>query len=85
MMFFKQKSLPITKQWIDIYNKYSISKIPVEEAPKEKVEEYGIIDGSEVEKSIYKITELVEKPPDEVPSNLAIIGRYVLTQTSSTS
>ena len=46
----------------------------------EKVERYGIINGSEVEKDIYKIAELVEKPPvEEAPSNLAIMGRYVLT------
>ena len=44
------------------------------------MERYGIISGSEVEKDIYKISELVEKPPKEkAPSNLAIMGRYVLT------
>ena len=46
----------------------------------DKVERYGIIKGSEVEKYIYKISELVEKPPmDKAPSNLAIMDRYVLT------
>ena len=71
---------PCTKQLIDVYNKYGASAISLEEVPKEKVERYGIIDGSEVEKDIYKITELVEKPPvEEAPSNLAIMGRYVLT------
>lgn len=44
------------------------------------MERYGIISGSEVENDIYKINELVEKPPaEEAPSNLAIMGRYVLT------
>ena len=44
------------------------------------MERYGIITGSEVEKDLYKITELVEKPPiDKAPSNLAIMGRYALT------
>ena len=44
------------------------------------MERYGTIKGSEVEKYIYKISELVEKPPrDKAPSNLAIMGRYVLT------
>lgn len=44
------------------------------------MERYGIIKGSEVEKNIYKISDLVEKPPrDKAPSNLAIMGRYVLT------
>ena len=44
------------------------------------MERYGIVKGSEVEKDLYKITELVEKSPiDKAPSNLAIMGRYVLT------
>lgn len=71
---------PCTKQLIDVYNKYNASAISLEEVPLEKVERYGIIKGSEAEKDIYKIEELVEKPPmDKAPSNLAIMGRYVLT------
>ena len=71
---------PCTIQLIDVYNKYNASAISVEEVPMEKVEKYGIINGSEVEKDIYKISELVEKPPaEEAPSNLAIMERYVLT------
>ena len=72
--------IPCTKQLIDVYNKYNASAISLEEVPLEKVERYGIIKGSEAEKDIYKIEELVEKPPmDKAPSNLAIMGRYVLT------
>ena len=71
---------PCTRQLIDVYNKYNASAISLEEVPMDKVERYGIIKGSEVEKDIYKISELVEKPPmDKAPSNLAIMGRYVLT------
>jgi len=71
---------PCTKQLIDVYEKYKSSAISLEEVLPDKVERYGIINGSEVEKDIYKITELVEKPPaEEAPSNLAIMGRYVLT------
>ena len=71
---------PCTKQLIDVYNKYNASAISLEEVPLEKVERYGIIKGIEAEKDIYKIEELVEKPPmDKAPSNLAIMGRYVLT------
>ena len=73
-------SVPCTKQLIDIYSKYKSSAISLEEVPVEKVERYRIISGSEVEKNIYKISELVEKPPKEkAPPNLAIMGRYVLT------
>ena len=65
---------------IDVYNKFNASAISLEEVPAEKVERYGIIKGSEVEKDFYKITELVEKSPiDKAPSNLAIMDRYVLT------
>jgi UTP--glucose-1-phosphate uridylyltransferase len=72
--------VPCTKQLIDIYNKYGKSVISLEEVPDEKVERYGIIGGEEIEDNIYKIDKLVEKPPLRVaPSNLAIMGRYVLT------
>ena len=71
---------PCTKQLIDIYNKYNASAISLEKVPMEKVERYGIIKGQEIENDVYKIDELVEKPPvNQAPSNLAIMGRYVLT------
>ena len=71
---------PCTKQLIDIYNKYDASAISLEEVPIEKVERYGIIKGEKIKKDVYKINQLVEKPPmSEAPSNLAIMGRYVLT------
>ena len=73
-------NVPCTKQLIDIYEKYGKSAIALEEVPDEKVERYGIIGGEEIEPNIYKIDKLVEKPPLRVaPSNLAIMGRYVLT------
>ena len=73
-------TVPCTRQLIDIYEKYGKSVIALEEVPDEKVERYGIIGGEEIEDSIYKIDKLVEKPPLRVaPSNLAIMGRYVLT------
>ncbi|MFH1835373.1 MAG: UTP--glucose-1-phosphate uridylyltransferase GalU [Methanobacteriota archaeon] len=71
--------VPCTKQIIDWYKKYDSPVIAVERVPKHMVQSYGIIDGSEVEKSIYLINDLVEKPaPKDAPSNLGIIGRYVL-------
>ena len=72
--------VPCTKQLIDVYNKYDAPAISLEEVPMEKVERYGIIKGVEVEKDIYNIEKLVEKPLiHQAPSNLAIMGRYVLT------
>lgn len=73
-------TVPCTKQLIDIYERYGKSVIALEEVPDEKVERYGIIGGVEIEPDIYQIDKLVEKPPLRVaPSNLAIMGRYVLT------
>ena len=72
--------VPCTKQLIDLYVKYGKSAIAVEPVPDEKVERYGIIDGTEVEENVCKINRLVEKPAlKDAPSNLAIMGRYVLT------
>ena len=71
---------PCTKQLIDVHNKYEKSAISLEAVPTEKVERYGIIKGSEVESNVYDIDKLVEKPKlSEAPSNLAIMGRYILT------
>lgn len=71
---------PCTKQLIDIYEKYGKSAISLEEVPQEKVSRYGIIDGVKVENNVYDIKKLVEKPSvEDAPSNLAIMGRYVLT------
>jgi len=53
--------------------------VGVIEVPEDKVSKYGVIKGEEIQDGRYKVTNLVEKPPaDQAPSNLAIIGRYVL-------
>jgi len=71
---------PCTKQLIELYNKYKSSIIAVEEVPMEKVSSYGIIKGKEISDGVYKIEDLVEKPSiKEAPSNLGIIGAYLLT------
>ena len=72
--------VPCTKQIIDVYEKYNSPIIAVEEVLEDMIQAYGIVDGEEVEDSIYLINDLVEKPkPEDAPSNLGIIGRYVLT------
>ncbi|MEE1155987.1 MAG: UTP--glucose-1-phosphate uridylyltransferase GalU [Methanobrevibacter sp.] len=71
---------PCTKQLMEVYEKYDSSVISLEAVAQDKIERYGIIDGTQVEPNIYQINQLVEKPPaNEAPSNLAIMGRYVLT------
>jgi UTP--glucose-1-phosphate uridylyltransferase len=71
---------PALKQMIDVFHELDGPVLAIEEVPHEHVSSYGIIDAEQVRDGVYKIRDLVEKPPrDEAPSNLAIIGRYVLT------
>ena len=71
---------PALRQMIDVFEEVDGPVVAIEEVPKEDVSSYGIIDAEEVRPGVYRIRDLVEKPPrDEAPSNLAIIGRYILT------
>ena len=72
----------VLSQMIEIYNEYKCSIIAIEEVPKTKTHLYGIIKGDLIDESrgIYNIAEMVEKPENnDAPSNMAIIGRYILT------
>lgn len=72
--------IPATKQMLRVFNKYQDPVVAICEVDRESVSSYGIIDGDEVEDGIFRIKDLVEKPAvDKAPSNLAIIGRYILT------
>ena len=69
-----------TSQMIDAFNNYQRSIIAVEPVAEEKIKDYGIIDGTELENGAYMINDIVEKPkPEDAPSNLGAIGRYLLT------
>ncbi|MFG7157092.1 UTP--glucose-1-phosphate uridylyltransferase, partial [Burkholderia pseudomallei] len=70
---------PVMKQMVDVFDHYHSSVIGVEEIPPEDTKSYGIVDGKEWEDSIIKMSAIVEKPAPEVaPSNLGVVGRYVL-------
>jgi UTP--glucose-1-phosphate uridylyltransferase len=70
----------VLSQMKELYNKYQCSIVAIEEVPKEDTNKYGVIAGDEIEAGIFKINDMVEKPdPKDAPSNLAIIGRYILT------
>ena len=70
----------VLAQMVELYKKYGCSIVAIEEVPKEETNKYGVIAGNEIEPGIYMIKDMVEKPEPEVaPSNLAIIGRYILT------
>ncbi|RJE91437.1 UTP--glucose-1-phosphate uridylyltransferase [Paenibacillus sp. 1011MAR3C5] len=71
---------PCLKQMIEKYEQYGSSVIGVQRVPEEAVSRYGIVDGMVMEPSFHRINHLVEKPArDEAPSDMAIMGRYILT------
>lgn len=71
---------PCTQQLLDIYKRYKGSIIGVEEVPEEAQQSYGIVEGEQVAKGVFRISRLIEKPArGETGSNLAVFGRYVLT------
>jgi UTP--glucose-1-phosphate uridylyltransferase len=68
-----------TSQMINAFNKYHRTIIAVERVPKNKVKDYGIVDGVPLDDGVYQITDIVEKPaPKNAPSDLGAIGRYIL-------
>ena len=72
----------VISQMIEIYNQYQCSVIAIEEVPMNQTHKYGIIAGNLIDNSndTYRVTDMVEKPEEEsAPSNMAIIGRYILT------
>jgi UTP--glucose-1-phosphate uridylyltransferase len=74
---------PAIKQMIDVFERVGGPVLAVERVPREEISSYGVIDiaaGTSSDDGTYEVRDLVEKPPrDEAPSNLAIIGRYILT------
>jgi UTP--glucose-1-phosphate uridylyltransferase len=71
---------PALRQMIDVFEEVDGPVLAVERVPREDVSKYGIIDADEIRPGVYRIKDLVEKPPrEEAPSDLAIIGRYILT------
>ena len=70
----------VLAQMVKLYEEYQCPIVAIEEVPQDQTQNYGVIAGKEMEKDVYKISEMVEKPSaEEAPSNLAIIGRYILT------
>jgi UTP--glucose-1-phosphate uridylyltransferase len=72
--------VPTIKQLMTIYEKYNASVIAVEKVDKKDISGYGVIDPKKLDDRVYQIMDMVEKPsPQDAPSDLAIIGRYILT------
>ena len=71
---------PALKQMIEVYEKYQSSVLGVQTVDMKDVNKYGIIAGIQLERQVYKVKDMVEKPPiSEAPSNVAVLGRYIIT------
>lgn len=71
---------PCLKQLINQYHRYSTSILGVQTVKDEKLSSYGVADCTMVDNNLYHVNHVVEKPrPEEAPSNLAILGRYILS------
>lgn len=72
--------VPTLKSMLDIYEKYGAGVIAVEKISDEDTRKYGVIEPRQLSAGVYEILNLVEKPePEQAPSRLGIVGRYVLT------
>lgn len=70
----------VLKQMAELYKQFRCSIVAIQEVPADQTHKYGVIAGEEMKDGLFRITDMVEKPaPEDAPSNLAIIGRYILT------
>jgi UTP--glucose-1-phosphate uridylyltransferase len=70
----------LLKNMMKLYDKYEATILALQRVPKSEIHRYGVIAGNEVDKNLFRITDMVEKPTaSAAPSDLAIIGRYILT------
>ena len=70
----------VLAQMAELYNQFRCSIVAIQEVPVDEVHKYGVIAGESLKDGIYRVDEMVEKPDAaDAPSNLAIIGRYILT------
>lgn len=73
---------PCLSQMIDVFDVYNTSVLGVQHVEKSEVNKYGIVDCEIDGNKIYRVRDLVEKPAiDKAPSNIAILGRYIITPT----
>lgn len=71
---------PALKQMIEVFEKYDAPVIATMQVEGEAISRFGVIDAEEVEENVFKINDMIEKPKfADAPSDLAIIGRYILT------
>lgn len=72
----------VTSQLIEIFEKWKKPVLAVEEVERSKIKDYGIIEGNMIEKNVWDIKRMVEKPdPTDAPSNMGITGTYILEES----
>lgn len=70
---------PVLKQMIEVYEQYKTNIVAVEHVSRQETTKYGIIEPKKVSSRVYQVLGLSEKPePEEAPSNLGVVGRYIL-------
>lgn len=70
----------VMAQMVRLFRQFRCSIVAVQEVPMDQIEKYGVIAGESLKEGLYRVDKMVEKPKqEEAPSNLAIIGRYILT------
>jgi UTP--glucose-1-phosphate uridylyltransferase len=70
----------IMKQMVDVFARHQCSILGVQDVPRSQTRQYGIVSATNVETNLEKVNSIVEKPkPEEAPSTLAVVGRYILT------
>ena len=80
LCFGNEEGEGVLAQMVRLYRQFRCSIVAIEEVPPEDVRNYGIVAGEPISPNLFRVTDMVEKPdPANAPSNLAIIGRYVLT------
>lgn len=71
---------PCLSQLLDVYRKYRGTVLALEQVPMENISSYGCVRANQLSDQVFEVLDMVEKPKvEEAPSNLAIIGRYILT------
>ena len=70
----------VLSQMVKLYNQFRCSIVAVQEVPEDEISKFGVIGGEQIKEGLFQVNDMVEKPdPKDAPSNLAIIGRYILT------
>ena len=68
---------PVLAQMVKLYNQFRCSIVAIREVPPEETSKYGVIAGEMIRDDIFRVSHMVKPKPEDAPSNLAIIGRYI--------